>query len=103
MGKTGTTRKAEEVFYWNPFFGNPPVHLDEIGTSWINIVRKREGHTTGWVLIRISPMPVKTVNGDSGLVFKADIIASLVFPRQDGAYQAVSDEDLKELEASYIK
>jgi hypothetical protein len=50
------------------------------------------------VLVRISP---EQDNGNGGTTFKADIIASLAFPHQDGAYQDISDEDLKELEATY--
>lgn len=98
ISKAGTTRKAEERFYWNPLCADPPEHLDEIGTSWINIVRKQEGNPTGLVMVRFSPLLDK---GDSGSTFKADIIASLAFPQQDGAYQAISDENLQELEAAY--
>ncbi|RAR43005.1 hypothetical protein [Paenibacillus sp. MDMC362] len=98
MSKTGTSRKAEEQFYWNPFCGDLPADLAEIGTSWITLVRKQDGYPTGMVLIRISP---EQDNGNRGSTFKADIIASLAFPQQDGAYQDIFDEDLKELEAAY--
>lgn len=98
MSKTGTSRKAEEHFYWSPLCGDIPADLAEIGTSWITLVRKQDGYPTGMVLIRISP---EQDNGNGGSTFKADIIASLSFPQQDGAYQDISDEDLKELEATY--
>jgi hypothetical protein len=34
------------------------------------------------------------------MTFKADIIASLEFPRQEGVYQTISDENLKEIESA---
>lgn len=98
MNKTGNSRKAGENFYWNPLCGEPPADLAEIGTSWVTVVRKQDGYPTGMVLVRISP---ERDNGNGGSTFKAGIIASLAFPQQDGAYQDISDEDLKELEASY--
>ena len=98
MSKTGTSRKAGEQFYWSPLCGDPPADLAEIGTSWVTAVRKQDGYPTGMVLVRISS---ERDNGNGGLTFKADIIASLAFPQQDGAYQDISDEDLKELEATY--
>lgn len=101
MSKGGTSKNAGDRFYWNPFFGDSQVKPADIGTSWIRIVRKQEGYTTGLVLIKILSSPGKTVDGGGGGTFKADIIASLEFPRQDGAYQTISDQKLKELEATY--
>lgn len=102
MGDTGTTRKAEETLYWNPSFANAQKYLDGIGTSWITIVRKQEGYPTGLVLVKISQLPETMDNVDASPVHSAEIIASLAFPLQDGAYQDVTDEDLKEIEAAYI-
>lgn len=99
MSKTESIRKAEDRLYWYPRV--TPEHLMDINNSWINIVRKEEGNSTGLVLVKVSPLPDKTEQGDSMPKFKADIIASLGFPRQDGEYQDISDEDLKKLEASY--
>lgn len=100
MSKTGTSRKAGERVYWSPLCGEPSADLAEIETSWVTVVRKQEGYPTGLVLVRISP---ERENGNQGGMFKADIIASLAFPQQDGAYQDISDEDLKKLEADYTK
>lgn len=101
MSKEGSTMKAEGRFYWSLLCRDSSEQLADIGTSWINIVRMQEGYPTGLVLVRISPLPDKTENGDRGSTFKADITASLTFPQQDGAYQAISDKDLEELEAAY--
>ncbi|MGG4095503.1 hypothetical protein [Paenibacillus lautus] len=98
MSKMGTSRKAGEQFYWSPLCGDPPADLAEIGTSWVTAVRKQDGYPTGMVLIRISP---ERDNGNGELTFKADISASLAFPQQDGAYQDISDEDVKVLETTY--
>ncbi|GAB6928262.1 hypothetical protein JCM10914A_22450 [Paenibacillus sp. JCM 10914] len=103
MDKAGTTRSAGDRFYWSPLCGSPPGHLTDIETSWFSIVQKQEGHSTGLVLVRISPLPDKTEHGDKGSTFKADIIASVAFPQQDGVYQNISAEDLNELEADYNK
>ncbi|CAM3324910.1 MULTISPECIES: hypothetical protein [Paenibacillus] len=100
MSKTGTSRKAGEHVYWSPLCGEPSADLAKIETSWVTVVRKQEGYTTGLVLVRIWP---EQENGNQGGLFKADIIASLAFPKQDGAYQDISDEDLKKLEADYMK
>ncbi|WP_379136715.1 hypothetical protein [Paenibacillus sp. sgz500958] len=99
ISEAETTVKAGERFYWNPFFGDSAKHLTEIGTSWINIVREQEGYPTGLVMVKISPLSEKTGNGDMDSRFKADIVASVAFPQQDGAYQMISEEDLKNLEA----
>ncbi len=101
MSKGGTRKYAEELFYWNPFFGNSTLQPTEIGTSWIRIVRKEEGHTTGLVLIKIFSSAGKTADGVGGVTFKADIIASLEFPRQNGAYQNISDQQLETIESTY--
>ena len=101
MSKEGTSKNAEERFYWNPFFGEFQVLPTDIGTSWIRIVRKQEGYTTGLVLIKILSSPGKVADGVGGVNFIADIIASLEFPRQDGAYQSISDQKLKKLESAY--
>lgn len=102
MSKGGTSKKAEEHFYWNPFIGDSQVQPTDIGTSWIRIVRKQEGYTTGLVLIKIlSSSPGKTADDGRAVTFKADIIASLEFPRQDEAYQTISEQQLKELETAY--
>lgn len=103
MNKEGASKKANERFYWNPFFGNSQMLPAEIETSWIRIVRKQEGFTTGLVLIKILPTPFTTADGGEGVTFKANIIASLEFPRQAGVYQAISDQNLKEIESAYIK
>lgn len=103
MSKGGNSKKAGERFYWNPFFGDSQVQPADIGASWIRIVRKQEGYTTGLVLIKILPSPITAADGGGGVTFKADIIASLEFPRQEGAYQTISDENLKEIEAAYTK
>jgi len=102
MSKEGTSKYAEESFYWNPFFEGSHLQAVDIGTSWIRIVRKQEGYTTGLVLIKILSSTGKTADGGGGgVTFKADIVASLEFPRQGGAYQTISDLELKELEAAY--
>lgn len=102
MSKEGTSKYAEESFYWNPFFKGSHLLAADIGTSWIRIVRRQEGYTTGLVLIKILSSTGKTADGGGGgVTFKADIVASLEFPRQDGAYQTISDLELKELEAAY--
>lgn len=98
MSKTGAIRKAEERFYWNPLCEEARKHIAEINTSWINIIRKQQGYPTGYVLVKVSP---QTETGNNGIRFKADIIASLNFPKQDGDYQILSDKDLKELEDLY--
>lgn len=98
MSKTGTSRKAGEHFYWSPLCGDPPADLAEIGTSWVTVVRKQDGYPTGMVLVKISP---EQDNGNRESTFKAGIIASLAFPQQDGEYQDISDENLRELEAEY--
>lgn len=100
MGKAGTSRKAGEQVYWTPLCGEPSADLAEIETSWVTLVRKQEGYPTGLVLVRISP---ERENGNGGSTFKANIIASLAFPQQDGGYQEISDEDLRDLEAEYKK
>ena len=97
MSKTEPQGKQKSILL-EPLCGDIPADLAEIGTSWITLVRKQDGYPTGMVLIRISP---EQDNGNGGSTFKADIIASLSFPQQDGAYQDISDEDLKELEATY--
>lgn len=103
MSEAETTAKAGESFYWNPFFEDPAKPLSGMEASWINIIREQDGYPTGWVLVKISPMSEKAGNGDVIPRFKADIVASVAFPQQDGAYQLVSEEDLKSLEAGYRK
>lgn len=103
MGKGGTSKKAGERFYWNPYFGESQMQPADIDTSWIRIVRKQEGFTTGVVLIKVLPTPFTTADGGEGVTFKADIIASLEFPRQAGAYQPISDQNLKDIDSAYIK
>ncbi|MEI2399089.1 hypothetical protein [Paenibacillus phytohabitans] len=100
MSKGGNSKKAGGRFYWNPFFGDSQVQPADIGTSWIRIVRMQEGYTTGFVLIKILSSPITTADGGGGMTFKADIIASLEFPRQEGVYQTISDENLKEIESA---
>lgn len=97
MNEVGTTRQAEERFYWSPLCGDPSNNLSEIEDSWVHIVRKQEGYTTGMVMVKFSPLPDQ--GGRS--TFKADINASLAFPQQDGGYQAVTDKDLKELATAF--
>ena len=101
MGKTGTDLEAGGQFYWTPLCEDAAVSLDEIQDSWIRIVQKQEEHPTGLVLVKIMPEWADTEDGVIGPLFKADIAASLSFPRQDGDYQPISDEDLKAIEASY--
>jgi hypothetical protein len=45
----------------------------------------RDGYPSGMVFIKISPLSEKAGNGDMDLRFKADIVASVAFPKQDGA------------------
>ncbi|PAK47418.1 hypothetical protein [Paenibacillus sp. 7541] len=98
ISNTGTSRKAGERVYWSPLCGVPSADLADIEMSWITVVRKQEGYPTGLVLVGISS---ERENGKQGSTYKADIIASLAFPQQEGDYQDISDEDLKELEAEY--
>lgn len=84
MSKGGTSKKAGERFYWNPYFGESQMQPADIETSWIRIVRKQKGFTTGIVLIKVMPTPFTTADGGEGVTFKADIIASLEFPGKLG-------------------
>lgn len=101
MSRAGTTLKAEEQFYWTPLCEDARVNLEDIQASWIRIVQKQEEHPTGLVLVKITSESVQTEDGFAGPLFKADIAASLSFPRQDGDYQPISDEDLKVVEDTY--
>ncbi|WP_246188131.1 hypothetical protein [Paenibacillus tengchongensis] len=101
LSKADNVRQAGERFYWSFICGNSVKQLNEVGTSWISIVRKEEGAATGLVLVRISPPPDTPENKDKGPIFTAEIIASLAFPRQGGTYQPVSRKALKAIEAEY--
>lgn len=53
-------------------------------------------------MIKISSGTDKTAERENGL-FKAEVMASLEFPQQDGNYQVISDKNLLDLEAAYKK
>lgn len=102
LSKGGNTKKSGERFYWNYLYGDPQIQPADVGDSWINIIRKEENFRTGWVLIKISSGTDKTAERENGL-FKAEVMASLEFPQQDGNYQVISDKNLLDLEAAYKK
>lgn len=97
LSESNRTLKGTDTVYWS-------LNIYEKTTeSWITVIRKQDKHTTGLVLIQISDISQQLGKENSGGIFKANVISSIEFPKQDGKYQNITNEKVSEIVEAYKK
>lgn len=85
--------ESDETIYWTPYDDKLATWTD---LAYVQIVLKDEDNIIGYAIIEIKQNP------EYGLNYDAEILKSVVFPKVNGQYQSITEEDVNTAMASII-